>query len=117
MPERVIRPFAEWLIEQRDGKLAAELGEALNALVEAVNTHQKQGTLQVTIRIKPAAKALGMVNIADLVVLKAPEGERSESLFFVTPDANLSRMHPKQEHMPLRVVPGDEPVSAKEVGE
>lgn len=107
--DRHIRPFAEWMLEQREGLLANELAEGLNELVEAVTTHGKGGTLKLEIKIEPANRAQGMVNISDTVTVKAPTGERPASLFFVTPDANLSRVHPSQLSFEMHEVPRADP--------
>lgn len=42
--DRQVRPFADWLTEQRDGSLASELSGGLNELVETVNATGKEGT-------------------------------------------------------------------------
>lgn len=104
--ERFVRPFADWLQEQRKGLLAVELGEALNQLVEAVNMHDKAGKLTLTIGIKPGGKGNGaIVIVTDDVTLKAPEAERESAMFFVDENGNLSRANPSQPSLPLREVP------------
>lgn len=104
--ERQVRPFADWLTEQREGSLALELSEGLNQLVDQVNTCGKGGTLTLKISVKPTSKgASGSVVVRDDVTLKAPEPERSEALYFVDRDANLRRHNPAQPSLPLREVP------------
>lgn len=47
----------------------------------------------------------GKVLVTDTVTLKAPEGERPQSVFFVDSDANLTRQNPMSPQLPLREVP------------
>lgn len=98
MPDdRTIRPFAEWLKEQRSGLAASELSEKLAELVEAVTTHGKTGTLTLRIKVAPAGKVgMGTVFVSDDITLKAPEGERPDSIFFVDGDFGLIRNDPRQ---------------------
>jgi hypothetical protein len=105
--DRHTRPFAEWLHEQRQGALAAELSEVLNELVEAVHRHGRTGTLTLAIKVAPAGKNGHTVVVSDEVKAKLPEGERGDSIFFVDPDMNLIRHDPNQEVLPLREVPRD----------
>lgn len=103
--EKVVRPFADWLVEQRHGLLHAELTEALNELVAAVNEHAKGGELVLRVKVKPATKAShGAVAVADDVTIKKPVGDRAEALFFVDRHSNLSRENPQQPRLPLRDV-------------
>jgi hypothetical protein len=114
--ERHVRPFAEWMLDQREGFLAYELSEKLNALVEAVDTSGKAGSLTLTIKVKPTSKgSQGSVMVSDTVVAKLPEPDRHEALFFVDRNANLTRSNPAQPQLPLREVPRSEaPADNKE---
>ena len=104
--ERHVRPFAEWLLDQRKGALANELSEALNDLVDAVNTHSRGGALTLKITVKPAGRHVdGTVVVADDVTVKLPEADRDEVLYFVDGDANLTRSNPAQPSLSLREVP------------
>lgn len=99
MPEDIkVRPFTEFLVEQRRGMCHNELNEKLHELVAAVAQHGKPGTLTLTIGVKPAAKnAYDTVVVTDKIALKAPEGELMESIFFVDPATNdLVRHDPRQ---------------------
>lgn len=103
--ERQLRSFADWLTEQREGSLSAELSAGLNQLVEAVNTTGKAGTLTLKINVKPISKeSAGSVMVRDDVTLKLPEGDRGEALYFVDGNANLTRHNPAQPQLPLREV-------------
>lgn len=103
--EPTVRLFADWLTEQRNGLLHAELSDALNELVAAVNLTGKGGAVVLKVSVKPAAKVSGAVVVTDDVLLKKPAGDRGDALYFVTKDNNLSRENPAQPRLPLREVP------------
>ena len=106
------RPFTQFLLEQRRGGLHEDLSEALAETVAAVIEHGKQGTVQVTLKIKPAGDA--MVQIFDTLKVSAPEGDKAPSIFYVDEAGNVSRSDPRQVEMPLRKVedePGGEEVA------
>lgn len=115
MEGRHVRPFTEWLMEHRSGALAVEAGEALNAVVDAVNVFHKGGSMTLTIKIKPAHRGEGMVLVVDEITTKVPEATPEESFYFVTGDANLSRANPAQPELPLREVPPPKAAQAKEI--
>lgn len=103
---RHIRPFAEWMHEQREGALAVELAEAMNDLVESVNILAKGGTLTLKISIKPSSRGnSSIVLVTDEITVKKPEPEPEPFVFFVDGNANLSRANPAQPSLPLREVP------------
>lgn len=111
--ERHIRPFSDWLREQRGGDAHDELSAALNELVESVSETGKVGSLTFTLKVKPAGKGdHGTVIVSDATTLKKPQPERGEALFFITDDANLVRHNPRQEELPLREVPRPADVNA-----
>lgn len=99
-----IRPFPDVLQEHRKGRLVAELGEQLNALVEAVTTIGKGGTLTLKLNVKPATKASDMVLVTDEIKVDLPKPDAEASLFYVDGDANLTRHNPTQPDLPLREV-------------
>lgn len=75
----------------------SELTEKLAELVKAVATHNKGGTLTFRIKVAPAKGDLSTVFVSDEVTLKAPEGVRSESIFFIDgDDYSLRRNDPNQ---------------------
>lgn len=103
--ERHVRPFAEFLQEQRKGAAHAEVSEALNELVAAVVEHRKGGELTFKVSVKPAGKGTGnVVEVVDKVSVKLPEAERGGAIFFADANANLSRSNPDQPELPLRAV-------------
>lgn len=111
--ERHGRPFTEWLLKQGHGKLAAELTDKLDQLVQAVHTTGKAGTLTFQVTLKPLDKGNGDVLTAtDKVALKLPAQDRPASLFFVTAEGHLSQNDPKQMVLDLHEVPTTPPALA-----
>jgi hypothetical protein len=108
MPEsdRQVRPFADFLAEQRGGLTHLELGDALNALLEAVTDTGKSGKMTLTISVKPEGQ---MVIVKDKIVSTLPEADRDPSLYFVDEDCNLTRDNPAQPRLPLRDVSAPPP--------
>lgn len=103
--ERHVRPFAEFLHEQRGGAAALEVSERFNELVAAVIEHGKGGELTLKIAVKPAAKGAGnVVQVTDTCTTKLPEGDRPAAIFFADDDGNLRRNNPNQPELPLRAV-------------
>lgn len=101
-----IRPFADVLQDLRRGGAHIEASEALHQLIAAVKETGKSGTLTIVLAVKPVAKNDGdTVTVTDSVRLKAPQQERTASVFFVDGDCNLRRDNPAQMHLPLREVP------------
>lgn len=101
------RPFTDFLREHRHGKTHDDLSVALNELVAAVAETNKGGELVLKVKIKPAGReASGAVIVTDEIQVKAPKVERGESIFFVTPENNLTRQDPNQQRTELREVRG-----------
>ncbi len=95
---RLIRPFGDLLRDQRSGKLAAELAEALNTVVEAVMTNRKEGKLRLTIKIKPTEMA-GVLAVSDDVSITLPSPQKDAAMFYADKDFNLMRNDPNQLEM------------------
>jgi hypothetical protein len=113
---RHVRPFAEFLQQQRRGLLHGELSDGLHDLLQAVKDTGKAGSLTFQIKVKPAAKGNAeQVLISDLVSVKKPAVERPESIFFLDDNGNLTRQDPRQQELPLKVVERAEPTEAKAV--
>lgn len=86
----------DFLREQRRGGLHDEVTRKLHELVCAVMDHRKAGSLTIKITIKPGDRSAEHVEVADQVTLNAPEADRPSSIFFTTPEGNLSRRDPRQ---------------------
>jgi hypothetical protein len=98
---RQIRPFPDWLREQRKGSLVAELGEALNHLADKVLELDKPGEITIKLKLSPHGE---MIAVHDQVVLKVPEPDKPPSLYF-SDNGNLIRHNPRQPDLPFSRVP------------
>lgn len=105
-----VRPFAAFLQEQSKGKTHAELSEALHDLVQRVADTGRQGSLVLTIAVKPMKGAdNGALLVSDQIKLKLPEHDRKASIFFSN-EGNLQRTDPQQLAFEgLRGLDGDKP--------
>jgi hypothetical protein len=97
-----VKPFAEWLYEQRRGATHDELSEALNKVTASVVEHNKVGEILLRVKIKPGGD--GMVIVEDEIKSKTPEPGRAANIYFVDDNANLQREDPRQTRLPLREV-------------
>lgn len=101
-----IRPFAEFLQEQSQGRTHAEMSEALYDLAARVRDTGKKGSVTLTITIEPAKGDEDVLVVGDEIKLKLPEFPRKPSIFYTADDGNLSRTNPTQMTLPgLREVP------------
>lgn len=97
-----VRPFSDTLRDLRYGETLDELSEALNALVAQCMASGKPGELRLTLKLKPSTS--GAMEITDVVTLTPPKPTRGSSLFFATPENNLTRNNPRQTDLDLRTV-------------
>lgn len=91
-----VRPFADWLREQGEGKTHDELSEALYDLVARVTDTGRKGTLTLTITVEPMKKSDEVLVISDEIKLKLPEFDRPVSVFYTDDQGNLIRNNPNQ---------------------
>lgn len=100
--------FLKFLGEHRNGVTLDLLGEGLQQLVAAVSDEQKAGSLVLTISVKPLGKGDGL-EVAAKVDVKAPKTAPGVSIFFATPNNDLTRSDPRQIAMELREVAPSSP--------
>lgn len=89
-----IRPFVDTLREIEYGALLDELAEAQQQVVDAVMETGKKGQITIVLNYNPEGQ--GQITIATDLKSKIPALPRGKSLFFVTPERNLSRQDPRQ---------------------
>lgn len=99
---RQIRPFADWLLEQRGGLTHSELSDTLNDVIEAVDEYRKAGSLTFTVKVDPSKG--NAVVVTDSIKATIPTADRDGSIFFVDDHKNLQRDDPRQPRLPLRDV-------------
>lgn len=99
------RPFMDFLREQRRGLMHDELSDALNDLIAKISETGKGGELVVTFTIKPINNETGgAVSVQDEIIVKPPKELPPASVFFVTPENNLSRTDANQRRLDLKDV-------------
>ncbi len=95
-----IRPVLETLSNLGAGALLDEAAEKLSKVVLAVDQNGKAGALTIKISLRKATA--GALALSYDVVAKIPEGVKSETLLFATPEGNLLTKDPKQRELSLR---------------
>jgi hypothetical protein len=106
------RPFTDTLRDLRAGAALEELAEHMQKLVLAVSEVGKAGKLTLTIDVKPVEKVGGAVSVHDTIKVTMPNDKGDGTVFFVTPEGNLSRNHPRQTELGLAVAATNERASA-----
>lgn len=97
-----IRPFIDTLRDVEFGHLLNELSEKQNEVVTAVQSTGKAGKLVIELDYKPEGQ--GQLTIRSNIKTKIPTLPRGTTLFFVTPERNLTRDDPRQQKLELREV-------------
>lgn len=109
------RPFIDTLRDIEAGHLLDELTDAQHSLVDAIRLTGKQGELTIKLVYKP--DGAGQMTIKADIKSKEPALSRGTSLFFLTPEGNLTRKDPRQQEMPLRSVAEDQTEPLRSVNE
>lgn len=111
-----IRPFADFLRDQSQGRTHDELSEALWDLCARVRDTGKKGTLTLTVTVETMKGDEHVLVVSDEIRLRLPEFPRKPSIFYTTGDGNLSRTDPNQLSFDsLREVPAETPAAPREV--
>lgn len=96
------RPFIDTLRDVETGGLLDELTDAQHSLIDMVRLTNKPGELNIKLIYKP--EGAGQMTIKADIKAKEPKLARGTSLFFLTPEGNLSRRDPRQQELSLRTV-------------
>lgn len=107
------RPFIDTLRDIEAGGLLDELSETQHSLIDAIRLTGKGGELTIKLAYKPDGN--GQMTIKADVKTKEPALSRGTSLFFLTPEGNLTRRDPRQQDLPLRTVNDDKPEVLRQV--
>ena len=92
-----VRPFADWLREQSNGRTHDELTEALAALAASVRETGKKGTLTLAVTIAPFDKGQShALVVTDSVKVALPQHDRRKTVFFANEAGNLTKDDPQQ---------------------
>lgn len=115
--EPVVRPFADWIREQSNGRTHDELSVALHDLIGRVRDTGKKGSVSLTVTVAPMKGDTDVLVVGDEIKLRIPEHDRKASLFYPDAHGNLSRTDPQQlSFESLREVPpppGVDPVTGE----
>lgn len=109
------RPFIDTLRDIESGGLLDELSETQHSLIDAIRLTGKGGELTIKLAYKPDGN--GQMTIKADVKAKEPALSRGTSLFFLTPEGNLTRRDPRQQDLPLRTVNDDKPEVLRQVSQ
>lgn len=109
------RPFIDTLRDIEAGGLLDELSETQHSLIDAIRLTGKGGELTIKLAYKPDGN--GQMTIKADVKAKEPALSRGRSLFFLTPEGNLTRRDPRQQDLPLRTVNDDKPEVLRQVSQ
>lgn len=96
--QKVETNFGALLSQIDQGFFEKEVQDNLRELMAAITDTQKKGTITLTITIAPKPKFRAMGVTGDVKIGK-PKHPAIETLFFPTPDGNLTRHDPRQIHM------------------
>lgn len=88
------KPFNDTLAALRYGTLVDDLTKAMTDLTAKCADTGRAGTITLTLQLKPGKG--GQIEVFDDIKVKAPKEERGSSIFFATPEGNLTRDDPKQ---------------------
>jgi len=95
------RSFFETVRDLNNGKALLDCDEALHALVQAIQTTNKGGSLTLKVDIAPIKGSTMAVSVKASVNSKEPEFEDVGTIMFPTPEGNLSRNNYRQQDLPL----------------
>lgn len=94
--DAVVRPFADWLREQSNGKTHEELSEGLHDVIARVRDTGKKGTVALIVTVAPMKGDVDVLVVSDQIKVRLPEHDRKTSLFYPDAQGNLTRNDPNQ---------------------
>jgi hypothetical protein len=106
-----MRLITDILRDIRKGRPVEEATMALADVVRAVDETGKEGSVTITLKVKPAKHGGPEKTLVAEVKAKKPIAEIAPAVFFSDDDGDLHRVDPRQEEMPLgEVGTSDKPV-------
>ena len=95
--------FVRFLMDMKNGQVAAQINRHFDEVVEGVLATGAQGELTVKVKVKPSRFAQGgavlEIEAEHKCDAKIPELKPGRSIFFVTNEGRLTRSDPAQEEM------------------
>jgi hypothetical protein len=99
--ESSMRLITDILREIRKGRPVEEATMALADVVRAVDETGKEGSVTITLKVKPSKHGGPEKTLIAEVKAKKPIAEIAPAVFFSDTDGDLHRVDPRQEEMPL----------------
>lgn len=102
-----VRNFSTFVASLEDGSLHSELTDALRDLVATLSDEARdrggkpKGKISLSIELKLDS---GVIEANTEFKVAKPKSVRSKTIFWATPENNLTRSNPKQQELPLRDV-------------
>jgi hypothetical protein len=96
-----MRLITDVLRDIRKGRPVEEATIALADVVRAVDETGKEGSVTITLKIKPAKHGGPEKTLIAEVKAKKPIAEIAPAVFFSNDEGDLHRFDPRQEEMPL----------------
>lgn len=94
-----LRPITDILRDHRNGKLVAEASERFARVVLAVEETQKEGSITITLKVKPSKGEEGAFTVTPSLKTNVPERDLPNALFFSDAEGSLVRESPTQRGM------------------
>lgn len=103
--ETEVSPFAQFLLDQREGETHKELSQFLADVSEAVLEHGGRGTIVLKIVVMPLGHEKRLV-VKDEIKVTLPKRIKDSCIFFYDDRLRgLSRRDPRQGELNLGVIP------------
>lgn len=101
------RSFADFLRQIEGGRLLNEISDAMRDLIAAMEDRHADGANKVKAKVTLSLSLTldrGSYDVVPKFEVKLPEQPRPRSIFWATPENNLTPQNPKQMTMDLRRV-------------
>lgn len=103
----ITRSFAQFLSQVEDGRLHGDLSDGIRELIDKLHEAAVNGGGMAKGKLSVSFDFLlkgGVVEVTADFALKAPKLARGRSIFWATPENNLTRRNPAQPDLPFRDV-------------
>ncbi|XZG69266.1 hypothetical protein ACTSKR_11440 [Chitinibacteraceae bacterium HSL-7] len=114
-----MRSGTDMLRDIAHGELVEDLGEAIRTLNHAITMcdDKRGGSITLTLKVKPAGRGSGALNVDYDIKTKAPTLPRRSSIMFGTPEGDMLATDPTQRQLDLRTVDTTPSATLRDVSE
>lgn len=103
----VLSTFSQFLGAVEDGELHQEMTQQLRDVIAELHQHGGKPKAALTLSLEFQLDG-GVIEVKADTKVKLPKGGRAKSIFWATPDNNLTRRNPRQAELPgIRDVTSD----------